>query len=490
MKPNLIILTILIFVFCGFNKTNEVNIIGKIYGKIPKEVLYSVPINGVSYGGFREAAKVDSMGNFQIKMYLEEPAIVNLIALGIFSKKLIVEPGDNFNIIIEIQKESTSLKISGANEAGQNLYNTLPNPSSIQLEARKFSNDTSINSIMIKISSLKTDDISKFKELLTKKEISKPFFNLLSVDRECYYAALTTTIPLLSFFKTDPDHLDKFPLELKKMWEDVYIKCPLSKKELLYSPWWFEYAKTYINYKEFFSESFKVQNLEEFYEKGLIHTHNLDESKKYLFGQGLEYYDAAYIFYECLQKKYEKEFITIFEQFKTDFPKSKYIKYLEPMVNPILEFHKITGSDIDENIKYIDNFEKMGTLKEVIKSFKGKKIYIDVWATWCGPCIAQFENKESLYKLLKSEGIEIVYISIDKDDKEKQWRKMVEFYNLEGNHLRANVKLNEDLERIHNQNGTIIIPWYILIDKNGNIVKDHAKKPSEIEGLRKEINAL
>jgi hypothetical protein len=311
MKSNLIILTILVSGFCGCQKINEVIISGKITGIIPDKVFYSVPVNGVSYGGFKESIKPDSLGNFQIKFLTKEPAFTILMIPQIDSKILLIEPGDNFNISINTGKETKSFKISGANEAGQNLYNTLPNPAFVQLEARKFAKDSSLDSIKRKISALKADDISKFKKLLNKKEISKTFYNMISADRDCYYAAMTATIPLLNFYKTDPEHLDRFPLEMKKFWENVYFEFPFSQKNLLYSPWWYEYAKTFINYKEFFSESFKVQNLREFYEKGLMHTHNLDESKKYLIGTELEYYEAAYIFIESLQKKYEKEFISL-----------------------------------------------------------------------------------------------------------------------------------------------------------------------------------
>lgn len=61
MKPFLIIITVLISAFCGCQKIDEVNIFGKITGKIPDKVYYSVPINGVSYSGFKESVKPDSL---------------------------------------------------------------------------------------------------------------------------------------------------------------------------------------------------------------------------------------------------------------------------------------------------------------------------------------------------------------------------------------------------------------------------------------------
>ena len=135
------------------------------------------------------------------------------------------------------------------------------------------------------------------------------------------------------------------------------------------------------------------------------------------------------------------------------------------------------------------NYEQMDYLNEAIKSFKGKALYIDVWATWCGPCKEEFEHKAKLLELLESKGYEILYISIDDDKRNKQWQEMIKFYNLEGSHIRANEKLSKDLHSIYdNKEGAILIPWYMIIDKNGDILKLHAHRPSELVELEKELN--
>ena len=80
-----------------------------------------------------------------------------------------------------------------------------------------------------------------------------------------------------------------------------------------------------------------------------------------------------------------------------------------------------------------------------------------------------------------------MYISIDKPGNDKLWKEMIKFYKLTGNHLRANEKLYADLTTIFKQNGSISILWYILIDENGNIIKEHAKRPSELAELEIEL---
>jgi thiol-disulfide isomerase/thioredoxin len=294
-------------------------------------------------------------------------------------------------------------------------------------------------------------------------------------------------VALLKKFEDNRKDNGVFSLEIKKMWEESFAETSPTTSILIHSPWYYSLAENFIKYNEYAVDSFSFDKSKEKYRKGLRHTHNIEESTKHLTSNMLEFYNAAYLFHACLQKKYEKELITLFEDFKTDFPNSEYFKYLEPMVSPIVEFHIKKEKPFDEDIKFIEDYENINSLKESVISLRGKKVFIDVWATWCGPCKAEFEHKVELKKLLASKNIELLYISIDLDKYDTQWQDMIKFYNLEGYHIRANQELGNDLRRIFDRNGSISIPWYILIDGNGNIIKEHASRPSQLKKLEKEI---
>ena len=60
---------------------------------------------------------------------------------------------------------------------------------------------------------------------------------------------------------------------------------------------------------------------------------------------------------------------------------------------------------------------------------KGKKVYIvDFWASWCVPCRKEIPNLKAIYERFSGKGLEIVSISIDKND--SAWRKAVTAENL------------------------------------------------------------
>jgi hypothetical protein len=64
---------------------------------------------------------------------------------------------------------------------------------------------------------------------------------------------------------------------------------------------------------------------------------------------------------------------------------------------------------------------------------------------------------------------------------------MIKFYDLEGYHVMAGENLVAELRMLYDQNGSIAIPWYILIDGNGKITRKHASAPSQLQKLEAEL---
>lgn len=66
----------------------------------------------------------------------------------------------------------------------------------------------------------------------------------------------------------------------------------------------------------------------------------------------------------------------------------------------------------------------MKTLKDgkdlTLESFKGKVVYLDFWASWCGPCALSFPFMMETAKKHKAEGLELVAISVDETREEAE----------------------------------------------------------------------
>lgn len=110
-----------------------------------------------------------------------------------------------------------------------------------------------------------------------------------------------------------------------------------------------------------------------------------------------------------------------------------------------------------------------------LSSLAGSWVYIDVWATWCGPCCREMGPLRELENKLKERPIRFVGISIDQD--ESAWREKVKSENLGGIQLRASGSAFE-----HDYNVTFV-PRFILIDADGCIVEANMTRPSQPETL-------
>jgi thiol-disulfide isomerase/thioredoxin len=120
------------------------------------------------------------------------------------------------------------------------------------------------------------------------------------------------------------------------------------------------------------------------------------------------------------------------------------------------------------------NYENYKGGTSSLADFKGKYVYIDVWATWCGPCKQQIPFLQSLEQKYQSKNIEFVSISIDQPTLKNAWKSMISDKNMGGVQLFAGA--DTSFAKAYQISG---IPRFILIDPQGNIVEANAPRPSD-----------
>jgi len=122
------------------------------------------------------------------------------------------------------------------------------------------------------------------------------------------------------------------------------------------------------------------------------------------------------------------------------------------------------------------NYENQKGGTTSLESLKGKYVYIDVWATWCGPCRQEIPSLEKVEEQFQGKNIVFVSISVDNTKDREKWSKLVTEKKMSGIQLLADNELNSKFIREYNIQG---IPRFILIDGNGTIVNAQAPKPSD-----------
>ncbi|MDP5102139.1 MAG: TlpA family protein disulfide reductase [Nonlabens sp.] len=125
------------------------------------------------------------------------------------------------------------------------------------------------------------------------------------------------------------------------------------------------------------------------------------------------------------------------------------------------------------------------TLDDLITSNKGKVIYVDVWASWCGPCKQMMPASAALKERYKDKDVVFIYVSIDTNI--DAWKQSAMSFNLPNEE--SFLARNYPKASFFQNNNVSNIPRYFLYDKTGRMIDDNAMRPAE-QDLANTIDAL
>ncbi|MGC6429422.1 MAG: TlpA family protein disulfide reductase [Jejuia sp.] len=114
-----------------------------------------------------------------------------------------------------------------------------------------------------------------------------------------------------------------------------------------------------------------------------------------------------------------------------------------------------------------DSFITLGgeevSLNSILEKYKGKKIVIDIWASWCADCIVGMPKVKAIQKEFK----DVIYLFFSLDRGEAAWKKGIKRYNVDGEHY----YLPKGKESAFGDFVSIgWIPRYMVINESSEIV--------------------
>ena len=142
-------------------------------------------------------------------------------------------------------------------------------------------------------------------------------------------------------------------------------------------------------------------------------------------------------------------------------------------------------TEVHPGIFVLDQKQAIETFDELVQRMEGKPFFLDRWASWCSPCIDEFNHVEPLHAFLEDKQVEMVYLNSDVDLGNKEWIDFMVEHKLKGYHLRLDSALKADMSK--RLIFIPIIPQYLIVGKDGSILEKDAARPSAGEELYKQI---
>jgi thiol-disulfide isomerase/thioredoxin len=173
------------------------------------------------------------------------------------------------------------------------------------------------------------------------------------------------------------------------------------------------------------------------------------------------------------------------EEYEKIAPSIKPYMISEASKTFLVDYEKVLHKNVGQkglNFSYNDINDKPVSFSD----FKGKFVYIDLWATWCGPCKAEIPHMKKIEEDYHGKNIVFVSLSLDKLKDAQKWKDFVTKEQLKGIQLMADKDFSSDVAKNYDVNA---IPRFLLFDTKGNIINTDALRPSNPE-LREQLDKL
>ncbi len=476
---------------CAVSSVAQTRFSVSVTGLKKEFILVEKPFRGQFFPAAPQKVLANKRGKFQIEIMGSETGFMNIYFGDGHKARVFLEPGRSNSLYVDLSNFERSLSFDGPQAAQNQFLNELGRrPLTLSggdmLAARSFG-DRELTPKEHYFDMV--DHIEAEKKILGKKgkkKFSEAFTTAVQRDIVFYYTCVFSMNAGMAIRALNADETPDLHQKWAYYWSKAFEKQLFRQRTSTVS----EY---YTLALDFYLADFRLDCLgdilyddpnkaigEQFLEYDRILWEELD-------GKQLEYALAAVFSQRALMGNNEIILSDLFEKYKNDFPASPYLGLFERAVSPIKEISKEEATALPEGVVDMGRKGEINSMEELIGQFAGKVVYVDIWATWCNPCLFEFRLKKPLENFVAGKDIALLFISVDDEDRREKWRKTIVENNLKGHHLLANFSLRDELIDRYGDGSNLTVPRYLIFDKYGKLVDGDAKQPSQNSNLFKDL---
>lgn len=168
-----------------------------------------------------------------------------------------------------------------------------------------------------------------------------------------------------------------------------------------------------------------------------------------------------------------------------EFPLSQYIPLCRKKIASVET--TATSNRSNTGIHILNGTTELNSLAALIQPYRGKVIYLDMWGTWCGPCIREMQFAGTLRERFKGKNVVFLYLDMDDEKNDARWREFIYYHNLAGEHVRMNERQLEIIWKGLDEQSRAY-PRYYIFDANGDLAVKDAERPSDGQQLYQQID--